>query len=196
MYVLKISKFICHKITTNMHSSHNTWQGMTNYAYTGQCFSGSAFKPDLEIRYRINVTEIVANGQFRKIATFMKCTRNSKPYHQHLYENMSCTKPFYGVMHISLNKQSSPTSCSVYSIVVNEDFWTNGWAMIVSKLRVKQHIDSVVKLGGSRRISDLAPLFQDPLALITDPVPHNWDPAPFLLGSTILLGRIHASNTI
>jgi len=33
--------------------------------------------------------------------------------------------------------------------------------------------------GGSRRISDPAPLIRDPLPLITDPVPHNWDPAPF-----------------
>ena len=36
-----------------------------------------------------------------------------------------------------------------------------------------------VKLGGSRRISDPAPLIWDPLPLITDPIPHNWDPAPF-----------------
>jgi len=34
--------------------------------------------------------------------------------------------------------------------------------------------------GGSRRISDPAPLIWDsPLPLMTDPVPHNWDPAPF-----------------
>jgi len=34
-----------------------------------------------------------------------------------------------------------------------------------------------VKLRGSRRISDPAPLVWDPLPLITNPVLHNWDPA-------------------
>ena len=41
--------------------------------------------------------------------------------------------------------------------------------------------------GGSRRISDPAPLIWDPLPPITDHVPHNWDPATFLLGSSTLL---------
>jgi len=40
-------------------------------------------------------------------------------------------------------------------------------------------METGVRLGGSYWLSDLAPLFWDPLPLITDPALHNWDPAPF-----------------
>ena len=54
-----------------------------------------------------------------------------------------------------------------------------GCVFVLSRRFISLNSKQGLNCGGSRRISDPAPLIWDPLPLMTDPVPHNWDPAPF-----------------
>ena len=65
---------------------------------------------------------------------------------------------------------------------VNSLYLTLLWLQrtwLSSALCASEQCTQGLNWGGSRWISDPAPLAWDPLPLITDPVPHIWDRAPF-----------------